>query len=518
MRNASPGKWIPWGLAALLLSGPALGQLVIPDRLPDGSRMAPFVTPQEMGQLPFDTLRTMPAAVDSRNDGQSWWRRHALFLDGPVRVALDPVVDYRLERSRFDAPGLPPALETPRRGFRNIRGVRYAGDIDRKVAFGGTVLEMQRTLVGPDAVWTLEAEAYPGMGPGKLRPGEGGLHTLDHSLAQVWFNAPIGHRIRAQWGLGSVGLGPGTRNLLCNPGTAPAPYLLLEADLGHGWTYRWVQQRQRGRERLPADGAREGRYVPLGLGVRTIGKTFQWRRHSLELTLLSARWSSVMDRGATRPSWLDWTLHLAPWPLLPHADAAPEIHLAGHQGIDLQWRRPLSTWYGQVRTAPFSDPRYVALRAEEKVPDAHILFGHVRHGERTSLWIEYAPLMPGLPAELDPAPLGGSLGIRSLSAFQPDWVVGAEWRPAGWTLAAEWGRLEQGNWSAKSRLTLPAAAIDATSDQRRRSRSRMLPNRLLPPFVPIGFHLEFGTWNGSPEHTWWSIGLASSIIPVRKAY
>ena len=228
-------------LIGALLATASRAQITVPDRLPGGQRQTVLTTPAERGTLPFDTLRTLPSDFGGRD---SWWHRHALFESGNVGVALDPVLDLAAEwRYR---PGVDGAA-TVQQGHRNVRGVRYAGQVDGALRFGGTVLEMQRLLVGPDAEYVAATGRYPGMGPGKVRPTEGGWNSIDHSLAEVWFDAQPVRWLRVQSGLGATGMGPGIRNLLWHAGRAPAPYLLLEADLGKGWTYRWTQSRQRGR-------------------------------------------------------------------------------------------------------------------------------------------------------------------------------------------------------------------------------------------------------------------------------
>ena len=175
------------------------------------------MTPADQCVLTFDTVRTLPTESSGRD---TWWHRHALFADGAVQVAMDPVIDYALDWRRG---GMAGEAANPESGFRNIRGVRYSGSIDGALGFGGKVLEMQRTLVGPETEWVLAAQGYPGLGPGKLRPMGNGLSGIDHSLAEVWFDLQATNRIRLQWGLGSVGMGPGTRNLLWNADMAPAP-------------------------------------------------------------------------------------------------------------------------------------------------------------------------------------------------------------------------------------------------------------------------------------------------------
>lgn len=480
------------------------GQIIVPDRLPGGQRMTVLTTSADRGTLAFDTVRTLPAKDGGRD---TWWHRHALFTDGPVRVAMDPVVEYARQWRRLNGTDQEAPAES---GFRNIRGVRYQGTLDRTLHFGGTVLEMQRVLVGPETEYVLAAQGYPGMGPGKLRPAGNGLFGIDHSLAEVWFDAQASERVRLQWGLGTVGMGPGARNLLWNPDMAPAPYLLVDVDLGRGWQYRWYQSRQRSTTRLPADGAREGRYAPLGLSVRSLGKTIQTGEHTLHVNWVTATWTDVLNRGQVRSSAADWAIALAPWSSPLHRDTVNAAILTGHHGLDLQWRRTRSTWYGQVRFAPWLGPN-----PAQAVP-AQWLIGHVRHGERWTVWTEFVPANNSTLPEFDPASSGGGLGLRYLSNLQPDWVQGLEWRPAGLTIAAEWGRLHNG-WSGKMTLSLPPTGIDSAPPTKRLDRKKRWPNRHLPELVPVVPFVEVMTLSNN-DGLWWGVGLRSPVTNSRKSH
>ena len=510
----------------LLLLGPAalplLSQIIVPDRLPDGRRMPVLTTPADRGTLSFDSIRTLPEDEGGRD---SWWHRHALHLDGPVKVALDPVVDLAREaRSMQTATG-----QTWQYGHRNVRGVRYAGSLDDKVRFGGKVLEMQRLLVGPETEYVLASQLYPGMGTGKIRPAEGGLHSIDHSLAEVWFDVQPHERWRVQWGIGSTGLGPGARNILWQGRRAPAPYLLVEGDLGKGWTWRWIQCRQRGRERLPADGAREGRYHPLGLGIRSLTKTIERGSNRIAATVMTARWTDVLSRGEARIGTLDWARDLAPWHL-PNLQGGDSTHTpgyrAGHIGLDVQWRRPRSTWYAQLRTHPMNDGRYGQSIGEENVETTQWMLGHVRHGDRWTVWTEWAPVDAARTASFDPLLPMGPLGISDASPWRCDLIQGVEWQPAGWTLQWESGRLTKTAmqdgmvnrpWSHKLALLLPSRSADALGADRRNERGRGMPNRFLPPLVPIAFCAS-AMHVPAIGHTWWTVGICSPAIAVRKTH
>ena len=489
---------------AVLVMGHVAGQIIVPDRLQGGTRMGALVNPADQGVLTFDTVRTLPTESSGRD---TWWHRHALFADGAVQVAMDPVIDYALDWRRG---GMAGEAANPESGFRNIRGVRYSGSIDGALGFGGKVLEMQRTLVGPETEWVLAAQGYPGMGPGKLRPTGNGLSGIDHSLAEVWFDLQATNRIRLSWGIGSVGMGPGTRNLLWNADMAPAPYLLIDVDIGKGWHYRWLQSRQRSTERLPADGAREGRYTPLGLGVRSLGKSFSMGESQLDVNWIVAQWTDVLHRGNDHFALANWGLALAPWSLPAAGDSTRPHVLAGHHGLDVQWRRPRSTWYGQVRFSPWLDERY------DDLPTAHPMIGHVRHGERWTVWTEYAPTSALAPSSLDPASSGGSLGTRFLSSLQPDWVQGLEWRPGGVTVAAEVGRLTDGvSW--KTTVSIPSITADLGAQTVRAPRNARWPNRWLPALVPLSPFVSIMGLSGTGD-LWWSAGISSPVMNSRKTH
>ena len=511
---------LPPALCLLLttLYTPISAQIAVPDRLPDGRRMTAFTTPAEFGHLPFDSLRTLPPSQGGRD---TWWHRHALFSDGALQLALDPIVDISLDRRRLNTGGADPIQQ----GFRNIRGVRYSGSIDGQIRFGGRVLEMQRVLVSPETEAVLTAQAYPGMGTGKLRPTEGGLYTLDHSLAEVWFDAQPHERLRVQWGLGATGLGPGTRNILWNGARAPAPYLLAEIQLGKGWVYRWVQSRQKGPERLPANGAREGRYRPLGLGIRSATKSFKWKGQSLDMTFMVARWTDAADRSQDGRGAVEWMRALAPW-VLPTPKTAAPWYLTGHQGIDVQWRRPKSTWYGQLRRHPWRDSRFEGMSANGDGAAWQGMIGHVRHGESWSFWTELAPVNRSVPQGLHPGIPGSSLGIDRWSSLTPYCIQGVEWRLGGVTLAAEVGlpQVEGDSWSVlpelspswKGTLSFPSAAADLGSNGVRRQN---LPSRWWPPLVPWSpfvSYMQSPGWYGETAGSWWSFGVTAPIFNFRR--
>ncbi|MGB0511408.1 MAG: hypothetical protein ACPGGB_10855, partial [Flavobacteriales bacterium] len=111
---------------------------------------------------------------------------------------------------------------------------------------------------------------------------------------------------------------------------------------------------------------------------------------------------------------------------------------------------------------------------------------------------------------------GGSLGLRSLSSLQPDWVQGIEWRPAGVTVSAEWGRLRDG-WSGKMTLSLPPIGIDSAPSTNRLGRKSRWPNRHLPALVPVQPFVEVMTLS-SIDALWWGIGLQSPVTNSRKSH
>lgn len=498
-------------LLAGLCSPDTQAQIIVPDRLPSGQRMSALVTPADWGSLPFDSLRSFPHEAGKQS---TWWQRHALFVDGQSPFAMDPVMDISFDRRRTQLNDGTSALD---KGHRNVRGVRYAGLLDGKVHFGGQVLEMQRLLVGPETEYVLAAQQYPGMGTGKLRPSENGLYAIDHSLAEVWFDTHLHPRLRVQWGIGSTGLGPGTRNLLWNGSRAPAPYLLLEADLGKGWTYRWLQSRQKGVSRLPANGAREGRYVPLGLGIRSLSKSVQGDHHRLDITIMVARWTRVLDRGDNRARLSDWGSALAPWAWPNLGEVSNPWYAAGHQGIDIQWRAQRSTWYGQMRIAPLNDPRYSPLIEAAEVPSSQMLFGHVRHGKRLTVWTEWAPTTASSSSSLDPdMPMDG-LGIESWSPFRPSWIQGMEWRPFNWSIAIELGMTKKKDFSWKARISRPTAVLTKSKTGSKKGDSSGRYTKWLPALVPISPFFSF-TQIPQDRRLYWSFGVTSPLIKARKTH
>ena len=496
-------------LIGVMLATASSAQIIVPDRLPSGQRKTVLTTPVEWGTLAFDSLQTLPADFGGRDN---WWHRHALFESGNVDVALDPVLDLTAEW-RYH-PGMDGAA-TVQRGHRNVRGVRYAGQVDDALRFGGTVLEMQRLLVGPDAEYVAATGHFPGMGPGKVRPAEGGMNSIDHSLAEVWFDAQPARWIRVQWGMGASGMGPGIRNLLWHAGRAPAPYLLLEADLGRGWTYRWAQSRQRGRQRLAADGAREGRYHPLALGIRSLTKTWTTDRNEVALSVVTARWTDVLNRGVDRPATLDWAAAMAPWSW-PRGGATTTWNLAGHDGVDFQWRRPRSTWYGQFRLNPrrVADPMSAL---DLQTPRHQFMAGHVRHGERWTVWTEWAPTRGSMSGDLDPNLPDDLLGIQDASPWRTSWRQGAEWRWRGWTLATEWARLHDGSWSWKNTLSAPSVVVDSAPFPQRKRRATRWPNRWWPAFVPWSPVISNTSFLGT-NTKFWSMGVSGPLTLRRQTH
>ena len=500
-------------------------QIIVPDRLPDGRRMEPLTTPADWGTLAYDSLRALPPEEGGRD---TWWHRHALFVDGPVQVTMDPVLDVSRDARRTIVGEENPTPETAF-GYRNVRGVRYTGSIDKRVRFGGKVLEMQRLLVAPETEYILAAQEYPGLGPGKLRPAENGLFSMDHSLAEVWFDAQPKKWLQIQWGLGATQLGPGTRHLLWNGNRAPAPYLLLIADLGKGWTWQWLQSRERGLERLPPDGAREGRYHPLGLGLRSITKTIRTPDHQLDITFMSAQWTDVLQRGQLRSGLWDWTAALAPLHIPGPPENASNRYLAAHMGMDIQWRRPHSTWYGQLRLNPTRDDRYAQAVAAHEMEARQWMVGHIRHGDRWTIWTEWAPRAASTPVSLSALVPTSPLGIQPWSPWLPDFIQGAEVRIAGTTLSAEAGRVSLSTnsnttpeapslgWTWKCSLGIPSASADAVNDIARNKRSQSKPNRWWPPFVPLTPFASVMHCSGM-QQTWWTIGVTSPAMRSRKSY
>lgn len=517
MRREIPFKTAAVSLCILLGCGLLHGQITVPDRLPSGQRMPTLTTPADKGVLAYDTLRTLPLEEGGR---ESWWHRHALFMDGPVRLALDPVIDLSLDRRKSGDE----TLWTE--GYRNVRGVRYAGQIDGRVAFGGKVLEMQRLLVSPETDYVLNAQAYPGMGTGKLRPAEGGLYSLDHSLAEVWFDTRPSKAIRVQWGLGANGLGPGTRNLLWTGDRGPAPYLLIEGNLGKGWTYRWVQSRQKGPERLPADGAREGRYRPLGLGIRSLTKTIECDGHQLDITWMCARWTDVGERSTEGQRVKNNFLAMAPWAMPTRRSNPAPWYLAGHQGLDIQWRRSRSTWYGQLRVHPSQDIRYEEATNEGRIEPVQFLVGHVRHGQQWSTWTELCSVTHSAPPALSPGIPGLGLGLDPWSPLAPCFVQGAEWGNATVNIQAEFSGfpadmslpLGVDNVESAWKLTIGLPTRAAST---RRNKPKTHSRRWDPALVPISPFVAFMSVPNAKfaaPTSWWSVGITTPITRSRKTH
>ena len=332
-------------LAAFLLGWTAQAQIIVPDRLPQRAACPCLTTSAERGTLPYDTVRTLPTEDGGRD---TWWHRHALFTDGRVRMAMDPVVEY--------APPMAQAQRGRQRRTHRVPGSATSAvsvtpaRIDSTVRFGGKVLEMQRVLVGPDTEYVLAAGRYPGMGPGKLRPAGNGLSQIDHSLAEVWFDVKAGEAhagcngdwVRSAWD---------REHATCfgMPDMAPAPYLFLEVDLGSRMDLPVDQSRQRSIGTAPC------RRCPRRDGMhRSDWASAVWARrglneHTLHVNWVSPpRWTDAQQRGQ---AGLQHPIGPSPWhrgvPL--HRDTANAWFSTGHHGVDLQWRRPRSTWYGQAR-------------------------------------------------------------------------------------------------------------------------------------------------------------------------
>ena len=97
------------------------------------------------------------------------------------------------------------------------------------------------------------------------------------------------------------------------------------------------------------------------------------------------------ESGTRSSATLDWAAAMALWSW-PKGGGATTWNLAGHDGVDVQWRRPHSTWYGQFRV----NPRRVAgpmSALDLQTPRRQFMAGHVRHGERWTVWTEWAPTL-----------------------------------------------------------------------------------------------------------------------------
>ena len=147
------------------------------------------------------------------------------------------------------------------------------------------------------------------------------------------------------------------------------------------------------------------------------------------------------------------------------------------------------------------------------LPSAHTMVGHVRHGERWTVWTEYAPTSALAPSSSIPPPAEAAWA-PSMSSLQPDWVQGLEWRPGGVTVAAEVGRLSEGaSW--KTTVSIPSITACRCPDGQSTRKARW-PNRWLPARPLVSFVSVMGV--SGTENLWWSAGISSPVMNSRKTH
>ena len=230
-----------------------------------------------------------------------------------------------------------------------------------------------------------------------------------------------------------------------------------------------------------------------------------------------ARWTRVLDRGDNRARLSDWGSALAPWTWPNLGEVSNPWYAAGHQGIDIQWRAQRSTWYGQMRIAPLNDLRYSPLIKAGEVPSSQMLFGHVRHGKRLTVWTEWAPTTASSSSSLDPdMPMDG-LGVESWSPFRPSWIQGMEWRPLNWNIAIELGMTKEKDFSWKARISRPAAVLTKSKKGSKKRDSSGRHTKWLPALAPISPFVSF-TQMPQDLRLYWSFGVTSPLIKARKTH
>ena len=408
-----------------------------------------FIGPADLQTLSTDTI------------GGPWM--HLLYLKsftepadrpgaGSLQLAVDPILDIRAGT-----------------GFDNVRGARWAGRIDDRIDFGGTLLEMQRQPAGPPADWTALHGGYPGMGRGKISTDQDGLLNIDHSQSSAWFKFDASKRVEIQWGLGSQRIGPAIYNALLSDEVAPAPYLQLAWDLTPRWTLHYLQRRLQGLERLPADGVREGRYAPMGLAVRAISYAYAPQTGpALSVTAMTGRLFKTQERSTA-----ECIADLGFWPQL--ADKRSDHW----NGINAQvsWTSGLAM-YGQVAHSP---------------QHHRLVFGTAYSNEHWNLWVEGNSGKGAIAQTVEP-PMGAGPARwwnASDSLFTRSQIAGIAWH--------------QGRWSASAELTRATSRIGVTAQI----------NWMPWDHAPFQMTAIAASWN---EESWWSVGLSSHISHGRKTY
>ena len=169
----------------------------------------------------------------------------------------------------------------------------------------------------------------------------------------------------------------------------------------------------------------------------------------------------------------------------------------------MQWRRPRSTWYGQLRFAPWLDDRYECPRPAVPTPWS-AMSGTASAG---LVWTEWLQPRPWRPRPGSQPPRRGCSASRSMSSLV-DWVQG--WS-GGWrrrSFATEVGRLSEGTWLENDGWNPLAITADVGDKNSARARKARWPNRWGPGLlVPLAFCLNtrlYGT-----TQSYWSMGVAN---------
>ncbi len=411
-----------------------------------------FIGPATLQTRPSDTISTADAP----------WV-HLLYLEGNVRLAVDPVLDIRTGKGT--------GTGGSHTGFTNVRGGRWAGRIDDRIDFGGTLLEMQRVPLGPAQDWLALHGGFPGMGTGKLSTTEAGQTHVDHSLSSAWFKFAPAERFNIEWGIGAHRIGPAIYNAVLSDEVAPAPYLKLDWQIAPRWKLHYLQRRLQSNERLEADGVREGRYTPMGLAVRAISYTSRdaSSASNATITAMTGRLFNILGRS-TEETVAD--LGFWPHPSDQRSDS--------WQGISAQinWAE-LPTFYAQVARSR-QHHRWV--------------IGAAYNHEQWQFWVEANGGEGHLAhnSQLPAPPQGAAPALwwnATDSIFTRGQVAGAAWN--------------NGRWTATVELT------NATTKTNANARITWLPYQ----HAPFAINVRAAQW---AEQTWWSAGFSSYIHHGRK--
>ena len=420
-------------------------------------------------ESPADRLTLASDTVDA-----PW--THILRLDGPVQLVVDPLLDLRLE-GEVDGES-----SEKLQGYRNVRGVRWSGRIDQKLAFGGMLLEMQRAPVGAEADWSAERGGFPGMGRGKLSYSEAsdGGPLLDHSLSSAWFKWSAAERLSVEWGLGSHRIGRALFNAVLSDGVAPAPYLGLNWRVAKRLTIHYLQRRMQGPQRLAADGVREGRYEPLGLGIRGISYAAMWKEGApFTLTAMQGRLGPVLGRSTAEA-----IADLGPWPVRTDKRTDQWFALDAVMG----WPSGSELYSQFVRCSPDGGARVVLGGVIRR--DTWSAWGEVNGGAGDFQGQVAQPIGGGLTSWWDPQD----------SAFTRRALLGSAFEQGRLRVALE---LSMGHSKDDDAVTRGSSARIDYAIAPRAARS------------PIAITITAACWD---KRTWWSSGLTMPLGVGRKTH